>query len=77
MRKDKKYKIISALSFFGFAVACTMASIPIKMGIDHWMRFRNPDNLGPGIGFAILMIFGSPFLVISIVYFIKSRKTEI
>ena len=76
MRKDKKYRIISILSLLVFVFVCIIASIPIKMGINNWMQFGNPDNLGLGIGFSILIILGIPFLIISIGTFLESRKNN-
>ncbi len=52
---------------------CLLASVPIAMGIRDHMQFGTPDNLGIGIGFALLML-GSPFILATVILGVRMRS---
>ena len=68
------YKVGAIVSLVGLVTVCIIAAFPFYDGLLQWYKFRNPDNLGLGIGFGILFLFGTPLVALLLFFKAKLRK---
>ena len=75
-RKQMAYRIGSIISVVGLIAVCVVAFFPIYDGLMTWYEFGTPDNLGIGIGVAIIILFGTPFFILLLYFRVKSRRID-
>lgn len=72
--KSTIYRAGLITSLVGLLGVCAVAAFPIYDGLATWYRYRTPDNLGLGIGFVIIMLFGTPFMALLLFCRARLRK---
>lgn len=58
------YKAGLIVSIIGLLVVFAAALVPIYDSLSRWFKYGTPDNLGLGLGFVVILFFGTPLLIL-------------